>query len=118
MLDYPYVGQKTFDLLRVLAWLEDQGHTDVHLAAMGWGTLPATFAALLSPTVKQVTLKHAPVSYQQIAETEDYSWPLSSFLPDVIRHFDLPDCYAALADKKLRQIEPWNAREQVSEQQG
>ena len=38
-----------------------------------------------------------------------YSWPLSAFLPGVLEHFDLPDCYRALQAKKLRQIEPWGA---------
>jgi hypothetical protein len=27
----------------------------------------------------------------------------------VLTHFDLPDCYADLQAKKLRQIEPWGA---------
>jgi hypothetical protein len=46
-----------------LAWLAAQGHQEVHLAGKGWGTFPATFAALLSPVVKQVTLKNALTSY-------------------------------------------------------
>ena len=37
MLDRPYVGQKTHDLLRVLDWLKSVGHADVHLVAKGWG---------------------------------------------------------------------------------
>jgi hypothetical protein len=28
----------------------------------------------------------------------------------VLERFDLPDCYAALKSKKLRQIEMWNAQ--------
>src|SRR5207248_1761324 len=58
MLDFPYVGQKTFDVLSVIAWLMTFGHDGIHLVAAGWGTLPATFAAVLAPAVKQVTLKH------------------------------------------------------------
>lgn len=109
MLDYPYPGQKTHDLLAVLSWLAACGHRRVHLAALGWGTVPAVFAALLSDLVSQVTLKHAPISYADIAETEKYNWPLSAFLPGVLQRLDLPDCYRALEGKKLRQIEPWNA---------
>jgi hypothetical protein len=107
MLDRPYLGQKTWDVLRVLAWLAGQGYTEVHLVATGWGTLPGTFAALLSPHVTQVTLKHALTSYAEVAESEDYRWPLATLLPNVLTHFDLPDCYAALAAKQLRQLEPW-----------
>jgi pimeloyl-ACP methyl ester carboxylesterase len=107
MLDDSYVGQKTHDVLRVLAWLESYGHSEVHLAAVGWGALPATFAAMLSEQVTQVTLKNALTSYEDLAQSELYSWPLSAFVPNVLAAFDLPDCYRALESKKLRQIEPW-----------
>ncbi|MFN4258698.1 MAG: hypothetical protein ACK4RK_05340, partial [Gemmataceae bacterium] len=85
-------------------------HKDIHLTGLGWGALPATFAALLSHDVKQVTLKHALTSYSAIAESEEYHWPLSAFLPNVLAHFDLPDCYRVLQAKQLRQIAPWEAR--------
>ncbi len=107
MLDRPYVGLKTFDVLRVLDWLAALGHTDVHLVGKGWGALPATFAGMLSDTVTQVTLKNALTSYTEIAESEEYAWPLSTLLPDVLSHFDLPECYAALEAKRLVQIDPW-----------
>ena len=110
MLDYPYAGQKTYDLLRVLDWLKSVGHEEVHLAAKGWGAVPATFAALLSDQVVQVTLKNALTSYRDVAESESYDWPLSSFVPHVLESFDLPDCYRALAAKHLRQIKPWGAK--------
>ncbi len=109
MLDDPYVGQKTFDVLRVINWIKSYGHDEIHLVGKGWGAIPATFAALLSDTVKQVTLKNALTSYSDIAENEDYSWPLASLLPGVLKTFDLPDFYRALEGKKLHQIEPWNA---------
>jgi dienelactone hydrolase len=107
MLDRPYVGQKTFDALRVLDWLDSCGYDDIHIVGKGWGALPATFAALLNDNVGQVTLKNALASYSDIAQSEQYNWPLSTLLPDVLSHFDLPDCYRALAGKKLKQIEPW-----------
>jgi dienelactone hydrolase len=107
MLDKPYPGQRTHDILRVLAWLKSNGHEEVHLVAKGWGTIPATFAAVLSDQVKQVTLKNALTSYSDIAESETYSWPLSSLVPSILKSFDLPDCYKALQDKNLKQIDPW-----------
>jgi hypothetical protein len=109
MLDRPYLGQRTHDVLRVLDWMESLGHNDVHLAARGWGALPATFAALFSKTVTRVTLKNALTSYAEVAETEDYAWPLALLPPNVLAHFDLPDCYRELESKSLRQIEPWGA---------
>src|SRR5581483_3257656 len=100
MLDRPYVGQKTHDVLRVLDWLASFGHRKVHLAARGWGTLPATFAALLAGPVARVTLKSSLPSYAGLAESEEYDWPLSSFVPGVLARFDLPDCYRELEKTK------------------
>lgn len=104
MLDRPYVGQRTHDALRVLDWLKSIGREEVHLVGNGAGTLPAIFAALLSPLVVQVTLKNAPASYAELAESEDYAWPVSALLPGVLTRFDLPECYQALAAKKLTRI--------------
>lgn len=109
MLDRPYVGQKTFDVLRVIDWLADHGWTDVHLMGRGWGALSATFAAVLHDNVKQVTLKNALTSYADIAESKEYAWPLSTFAPNVLAEFDLPDCYRALEAKGLTQLDPWGA---------
>ena len=110
MFDRPYPAQRTFDVLRLVDWLTANGHDEIHVAAKGWGAIPATFAALLDDRVKQVTLKHALSSYSDVAEAEDYDWPLSSFLPEVLKTFDLPDCYRALEAKRLRQIELKGAR--------
>lgn len=109
MLDRPYLGQKTHDVLGVLDWLTSLGHSDVHLVAKGWGALAGAFAAVLHPSVRQVTLKHALTSYGDVAESEEYAWPLSALLPNVLAHFDLPDCYRALEAKQLRIVEPWDA---------
>ena len=92
-------------MLRVLDWLTSIGHREIHLVAKGWGTLPATFAAVLSGAITQLTLKNALRSYRDVAESEEYHWPLSTFVPGVLEHFDLPDCYAALSEKNLRQLE-------------
>ena len=107
MLNRPYVGQRTYDVLRVLDWLHSIGHDEIHLVGKGWGALPATFGAVLSDRVTQVTLKNAPTSYQTMAESQDYDWPLAVLVPNVLSAFDLPDCYKALQGRSLRQIEPW-----------
>ena len=77
--------------------------------AKGWGAIPATFAAVLSDRVSRVTLKNALTSFGDVAKSETYAWPLSSFVPGILKSFDLPDCYRALEPRKLKQIEPWGA---------
>jgi len=114
MLDRPYLGQRTFDVLRVIEWLADQGHEQIHLAGKGWGALPAAFAALLSDRVSQVTLKNSLTSFAQVAETEDYKWPYAALLPGVLQRLDLPDVYRELEAKKLANLEPWGAVDGMS----
>ena len=110
MLDKPYVGQRTYDLLRVIAWLKANNHTGIHLVGKGVGALPVTFAAVLSDDIDRVTLKNTLSSYSDVAECADYEWPLSSFVPDVLEHFDLPDCYRALEAKQLEMSATWGPK--------
>ena len=77
--------------------------------ARGRGAIPGAFAAVLADAVTQVTLKGALPSYGELATTEDYKWPLSAMVPDVLKRFDLPDVYRALEKKGLRMIEPAGA---------
>lgn len=115
MLDRPYLGQKTHDVLRVLDWLRAQGHEEIHLAGRGWGALPAAFAALLHDGVNRVTLKNALSSYQEVAQTEDYKWPYSMLPPNILARFDLPQVYDELKSRALRSIEPWGALDGMKE---
>ncbi len=110
MIDRPYLGQKTYDLLRVIDWITSHGHREIHLVAKGWGALAAAFAAVLAKPVTQVTLKQGLTAFSDIAESEDYNWPLSALPPGILARFDLPDCYRELTPtKKLRQIDPQGA---------
>jgi len=109
MLDRPYLGQRASDVLRVLDWLKDIGHKEVHLVGNGWGALPALFAAVLCDQVTQVTLRNALTSYSEIAESKYYNWPLALLPPGILEKFDLPDCYRILQSKDLRTIAPVGA---------
>lgn len=115
MLDRPYLGQKTFDVLRVIDWLSSNGHREIHLVAKGWGALAAALAGVLSERVTQVTLKEGLASYTEVAESESYGWPLAALPPGVLARFDLPDCYRELEkSKKLRLIEMQGAQPKFS----
>jgi dienelactone hydrolase/pimeloyl-ACP methyl ester carboxylesterase len=100
MLNRPYVGQKTLDVLQVLRWLEEAGHKRIQLVAQGWGSLPAAFAAMYSNAVYSVKLKGVLNSFHSIATSEEYQWPLSSFVPSILEEVDLPDCYTLLKAEK------------------
>lgn len=108
MLDRSVLAERVHDLLTMLDWLADHGYRRIHLAARGAGAIPATLAAVIDDRIQRVTLKNAPTSFAEIAESESYNWPLSSLLPDVLAHFDLPDCFADLAKRKnLINVDRW-----------
>ncbi|MCA9169168.1 MAG: hypothetical protein KDB23_15945, partial [Planctomycetales bacterium] len=91
MLGDPYPGQRARDILRVVHWLEDNGHTEVEVVASGQTTVPALIAALATRRIKVVRALNDPISFQQIAESRQYDLPLSSMIPNVLLHFDVED---------------------------
>ncbi|MDA0990524.1 MAG: acetylxylan esterase [Verrucomicrobia bacterium] len=110
MLNESYLGRRVHDVLATLDLLAATGAREIHLIGRGMGAILATFAALLHPVVKRVTLKHALTSYTALTEAATFDWPLSALPRDVLSSFDLPDCYQALRSKRLKIIEPWGAQ--------
>lgn len=106
MFDDPYPGQRVRDLLRVIAWLRSHGHREIHLVAKGRGTVHGAIAAFLAEDVVQVTLQEALPSFQEIAQSETYDWPLSTFIPNILKRFDLTDIYAELEKHKGLKMSP------------
>ncbi|MCA9134057.1 MAG: hypothetical protein KDA45_12910, partial [Planctomycetales bacterium] len=107
MLDRPYLGQKTLDVLRVMQWLRAHGYEQIDLIGNGWGALSATLAGtlcerLLGDCLHSIHLHQPLESFHGLATEEDYAMPLAYLPRDVLRHFDLPDCYAALQGKLSR----------------
>ena len=113
MLGEPYVGRRVHDLLSALDLLQDYGYGNVHLMGRGLGAITAAFAAVLHPLVKHVTLKNALLSYFELTQVPVQSWPQSCMIQDLLRLFDLPDCYRALAGKSLAIADPWNSQMEV-----
>jgi|LSQX01.1.fsa_nt_gb dienelactone hydrolase len=109
MFGEPALGWRVWDILRTLDFMAAYGYDRVHLAAKGWGAVPAALVALLDDRVRQVTLKNAPISWSDLAESEMQSWPLAVMLPGVLQSFDLPDVYRALGRKKLSLVQPLSA---------
>ncbi len=64
---------------------------------------------MVSDDIDQVTLKNALVSYEAIADSEQYGWPLSSLIWNGLEEFDLPDVYQRLEQSKnLHMVETWD----------
>ncbi len=96
MLDKPYLGGKTHDVLRVVDLLVSRGWSDIHLAAKGAATLPGGLAAFLDERIGRVTLDQPLESWHSVAVEEHYRWPLSHMVFGVLETWDLPEVWAAL----------------------
>jgi hypothetical protein len=71
------------------------------VAASGKLTVPAIFAAALEPMIAGLYLNGGLVSFQKVIETEVYHQPFANFVPDLLKHTDLPDVVAGLAPRKV-----------------
>jgi dienelactone hydrolase len=114
MLGESLVAQRVQDVCRAIDFVRDHGgHREIHLVAKGFGTIPAALAALVRSEVKQITLKNGLTSYVDLAKTDVYKWPVSTLPTGVLEHFDLPEVYAALEAKGLKQIDPIGPADKV-----
>jgi len=113
MLGESYLGRRVFDVLRTIDFLLDNGAEEVRLMGRGIGSVTAIFAALLHPSKPRVKLINYLPSYELIATSPYYKWPLSSLLRGCLPHFDLPDIYRAM-NHRLIKSKPWNANMKLS----
>ena len=96
MLDRPYLGGKTLDVLRVLDMLEAAGWHEIDVAGRGRSCLPAAFAAILRDEVVSLALHDRPASWHAVVTDEHSAWPLSHSLFGPLARWDLPDVWRAL----------------------
>ncbi len=99
LLGRPLLGQRVLD---VLAVLRAAGQDEVHLFADGLTGPIALHAAALDPSIRQVTLDRALVSWTNVAHTPVTLNQLSNVVPNVLTVYDLPELAATLAPRSLR----------------
>jgi dienelactone hydrolase len=98
------LGQRVTDILAIAAALRAHpGLTGRRLviAALGKLTAPAIFAAALDSKIDALYLAGGLVSYRNLIETEDYTYPLANFAPNLLNHADLPELLATLAPRRV-----------------
>ncbi len=114
MWNESHCGRRVHDLLAALDLFAANGCQEMHLVGRGIGAITATFAAVLHPLVKRVTLHNALLSYHELTQDDRYQWPLSTLVYGILQRLDLPDCLRELAaTKRLSIFDPWDARMQL-----
>jgi len=112
-LGKPLLGQRVWDFLRCLDYLESRPDVD-HGRILGLGERGAALAVLLSAVLDgrlhSVLFDRPIATYRSIVESKAYSLDLTWFLFDVLKHFDLPDLTALLAPRPCWLLNATNAQ--------
>jgi len=104
ILGRPLLGQRVTDILTLVAALHAHPALKgrpLALAALGKITVPALFAAALDPAISSLYLASGLVSFQNVVETENHEHPFANFVPNLLRHTDLPEVAASLAPRRV-----------------
>lgn len=102
ILGSPLLGQRVTDILALAGALANHpalAGRKLRVAALGKMTVPAVFAASLTPKIDSLYLAGGLISYRSIVESENYSHPLANFAPRLLRHTDLPEVIAGLTPR-------------------
>ena len=94
------LGQRVADILAVVDAIAGPGR-NVMIAARGRLTVPALCAAAMDHRVAKLVLASHLLSWRNLAETENYTQPFANFIPDILRHTDLPQLAAACAPRSI-----------------
>jgi pimeloyl-ACP methyl ester carboxylesterase len=101
-LGKPVLGQRVWDLLRCLDYLQSRSDVDRNrIVGLGVGdaALAVLLAGVLDDRLHSVLLDGPTASYQSVVESKAYSLRFSWFLYGVLKHFDLPDLVGLMAPR-------------------
>jgi len=102
VLGKPVLGQRVWDLLRCLDYLETRADVDrgrVYLLGVEGGGLATLLAAALDDRPRSILLYRTLANLRSVIESQDYSLRLPWFVVGFLQQFDLPDLVGALAPK-------------------
>lgn len=95
----PLMAQRVRDGLAALLYLQSRPEIDpagIVVTGSGMGGLVALHVAALTNDVQGVVTWDTLVSFQSLLEVERYAWPAETFMPNVLRYYDLPELINAL----------------------
>jgi dienelactone hydrolase len=104
-LGRPLLGQRVFDLLRMIDFFAPT-HEHIGIVAIGATGPVALHAAVLDRRVESLTLERSLVSWMNIVQNPISINQLTNVVPGVLRAYDLPDLAAAVAPRSLHIINP------------
>jgi hypothetical protein len=104
VLGKPAIGQRVWDILRILDYLGTRPDVDtsqIRILGSGSAGIAGGMTTLLDERVRSILITHAVFSYRSIVDSEDYSVSLDWFVPGILQHFDLPDILASISPRPV-----------------
>jgi cephalosporin-C deacetylase-like acetyl esterase len=101
-LGKPVLGQRVWDFLRCLDYLQSRRDVDqsrIRGLGEGGAALASLLVGVLDDRLQSLLLDRPLATYQSVVESEAYSLDLSWFLYGVLNHFDIPDLIGSLAPR-------------------
>lgn len=99
-LGKPVLGQRVWDCLRCLDYLEsrpDVDHGRIHGLGEHGGAIALLLATVMDDRISSLMLDSIVATYSSLVDSKSYSLGLTWFLFGILKHFDLPDLVAVLA---------------------
>lgn len=96
--DRPIIGLRVKEALAALEWLEHHPDVDperLYIGGRGQGAIVALLTAFLHGKVKKVLCTEMLSHYGALAEDYPNNWQSDVMIPEVLKHYDLPDLAAA-----------------------
>jgi pimeloyl-ACP methyl ester carboxylesterase len=101
-LGKPVLGQRVWDFLRTLDYLETRPDVDrasLAVYGVGGGGLAALMGSTVDDRPRSVLLEGVPADFASVVESEYYSLQLPWFVFGLLRQLDVPVLVAALAPR-------------------
>jgi hypothetical protein len=121
MLGRPLLGMRVYDVVRTVTAVRNRdgiGSNRILCAGTGAAAPIALFAAAIDDSLGGALCWNGPLSYFSIVATKYHKWHVNCFVPDVIRHLDLPDLGAVVAPGALFIVEPLDGARQPASRVG
>ena len=102
-------GMRVQDVVRSVGYALSRPDVDrqrLRVAGKGAGALWVLSAALLDERISDLTAERGLLDYRTLARVDRYTHNTAIFVPDILKHFDLPQLTAGLAGRRVTLLSP------------
>jgi cephalosporin-C deacetylase-like acetyl esterase len=107
--DESLFGMRVLDVVRSVDYAlcrPDLDKQRLRVAGKGAGALWLLFAAILDERISDITLERWLLSFRALAREDRYTHNAGIFVPDILKHFDLPELMTGLTDRRITLVRP------------